>query len=43
VAAALVNTWQPSALALYRNWLAVISEGRNAVRGTQPVSWASNR
>ena len=42
VAAAHVNTWQPSALALYRNGLAVISEGRNAVRGTQPVSWASN-
>jgi len=43
VAAALVNTWQPSALALYRNWLAMITDGRNTARVTEPLSWASKR
>ncbi len=43
VSAALVNTWQPSALALYRNWLGVITDGRSAVPATEPVSWAAKR
>ena len=34
VAAALVNTWQPSAVALYRNWLARITDARqHSARG----------
>lgn len=40
VAAALSNSWQSSAAAIYRNWLAVLAAGTTAARPTEPVSWA---
>jgi hypothetical protein len=38
--AALQNTWQPAAVAIYRNWLAFIAERRVTARPTEPVSLA---
>ncbi len=38
VAAGLQNTWQPSAIAIYRNWLAHIRAARRAPRHPEPVS-----
>ena len=40
LAAGLKNTWQPAALAIYRNWLAFIAERRAAARAKEPVSLA---
>jgi len=40
LAAALQNTWQGSAMAIYRNWLAFIAERRATARPTEPVSLA---
>jgi homoserine O-succinyltransferase len=40
VAAGLSNTWQPSAVALYRNWLAHIACSRAASARAEPVSLA---
>jgi homoserine O-succinyltransferase/O-acetyltransferase len=39
-AAALRNTWRPAAVAIYRNWLTVISAGRAPARATETVSLA---
>jgi homoserine O-succinyltransferase/O-acetyltransferase len=38
VAAGLSNTWQPSAVAIYRNWLAHIVRARAAATRAEPVS-----
>jgi homoserine O-succinyltransferase len=38
VAAGLTNTWRPSAVAMYRNWLAHIEAARAATRVPEPVS-----
>jgi homoserine O-succinyltransferase/O-acetyltransferase len=40
VAAGLQNTWRPSAVALYRNWLAHIAAAQAATRAREPVSLA---
>ena len=40
VAAALENTWQPTAIAIYRNWLAHIRRAKSAARQPEPVSLA---
>jgi homoserine O-succinyltransferase len=40
VAAALANTWQDSAIAIYRNWLKYISATRSAAAAPEPVSLA---
>jgi homoserine O-succinyltransferase/O-acetyltransferase len=40
VAADLKNTWQPAAVAIYRNWLQYIAQARRAARGSEPVSLA---
>jgi homoserine O-succinyltransferase len=40
VAAGLSNTWQPSAVAIYRNWLAHIARSRAASARAEPVSLA---
>jgi homoserine O-succinyltransferase/O-acetyltransferase len=40
VAADLTNTWQPSAVAIYRNWLAHIVRARSASARAEPVSLA---
>ena len=40
VAAGLTNTWQPSAVAIYRNWLAHIARSRAAAARAEPVSLA---
>jgi len=40
VAAGLTNTWQPSAVAIYRNWLAHIVRSRAAAARAEPVSLA---
>ena len=41
IAAGLKNTWQPSAVAIYRNWLAHIVQARAAARRAEPVSLAN--
>jgi homoserine O-succinyltransferase/O-acetyltransferase len=38
VAQALTNRWQSSAVAMYRNWLAVIAARRTAARAPEPLS-----
>jgi homoserine O-succinyltransferase len=40
LAAALKNTWQPAAVAIYRNWLDFIGARRTAARATEQVSLA---
>src|ERR1700722_9412867 len=40
VAAGLSNSWQPSAVAIYRNWLAHIARTRAAESRAEPVSLA---
>jgi homoserine O-succinyltransferase len=40
VASALTNTWQPTGLAIYRNWLAFIANARRAASPAEPVSFA---
>ncbi len=40
VAAGLANTWQPSAVAIYRNWLAHITRSRTPSARVEPVSLA---
>jgi homoserine O-succinyltransferase len=40
VAAGLTNTWQPSAVAIYRNWLTHIARARTASARAEPVSLA---
>ncbi len=41
IAAKLENSWAPSAVALYRNWLGVIVSARRAARRPEPVSLSS--
>jgi homoserine O-succinyltransferase/O-acetyltransferase len=41
VAAALSNSWESSAAAIYRNWLAVVTGSAAAARAAEPVSWAN--
>ena len=40
VAAGLRNTWQPSAVAIYRNWLAYIVRAQAASQRAEPLSLA---
>jgi homoserine O-succinyltransferase/O-acetyltransferase len=40
VAASLTNSWRPSAVALYRNWLSWIETARAATHAPEPVSLA---
>ena len=40
VAATLVNTWHPSAVAIYSNWLAYINTAKTTARPAEPVSLA---
>jgi homoserine O-succinyltransferase len=40
VAAELTNSWQPAALAVYRNWLNFIAEGKAAAHRAEPLSLA---
>jgi homoserine O-succinyltransferase len=40
VAAEVRNTWHPAAVAIYRNWLAVIAAARAATRAPETVSLA---
>ena len=41
VAAALSNTWRPSGVAIYRNWLSLIAAARAPTRAPETVSLAS--
>jgi homoserine O-succinyltransferase/O-acetyltransferase len=40
LAATLENSWQPAAVAIYRNWLAFITKHRATARPREPVSLA---
>jgi homoserine O-succinyltransferase/O-acetyltransferase len=42
VAAALTNTWETAAVAIYRNWLRHINANRTAARVPEPVSLAGS-